>query len=106
MGALSVSLRLVAIGHLLGEVLGQVADAPGRVLGPGENALGVEPFPESCHVPRLILRADGVKAPPGGAAGPVSATALPWRLARRTPGHRPTGGADDEGFQCAGCART
>jgi hypothetical protein len=52
----------VAVAELLGQVLGEVADAPGRVLGPGEHALGVELGPEPGHVPRVIVRADCVKA--------------------------------------------
>ena len=52
---------LVAVAHLLGEVLGQVADAPGRVRGPGEHALGVEPFPEPGHVPGQVIAADGIQ---------------------------------------------
>jgi hypothetical protein len=40
---LSVGLGVVAVADLLGQVLGQVADAPGGVFGSGEHALGVEP---------------------------------------------------------------
>jgi len=64
---LGVGGRLMAVGHLLGEVFGQVPDAPGRVLGPGQHALGVEPFPEPRHVHRLVLLADAVqRVIPGG----------------------------------------
>ena len=54
---LRVGVGLVAVADLLGEVLGQVADAPARVFRSGEHALGVEPDP----VPRLIVQADGVE---------------------------------------------
>jgi hypothetical protein len=47
---------------MLGEVLGQVPDAPVRVLGSGEHALGVEPDPEPGHMPRLILIGDAYLA--------------------------------------------
>jgi len=40
MGTLRVGVGLVAVANLLGEVLGQVTDAPGGVLGPGEHDLG------------------------------------------------------------------
>ena len=56
---------------LLGQVLGQVADAPGRVLRSGEHALGVEPDPEPGHVPRLILVGRWRRGP-----GPRSAGSL------------------------------
>ena len=61
MGALGVAGGLVAVGDLLGEVLGQIPDAAGRVLGPGQHALGVEPLPEPGHMQRLVLVPDGVK---------------------------------------------
>jgi hypothetical protein len=48
---LCVCLGLVASGDLLGEVLGQVTDAPRGVLRSGEHALGVEHRPESNNVP-------------------------------------------------------
>ena len=51
----------VAVAHLLGEVLGQVADAPRRVRGSGEHALGVEPFPEPGHMPGQVIAADGIQ---------------------------------------------
>ena len=60
-GHAELGVGLVAVAYLLGEVLGQVADAPGGVLGPGEHALGVEPDPEPGHMPRLIVGADGVE---------------------------------------------
>jgi len=51
----------MAVADLLDEVLGQIPDAPVRVLGSSEHALGVEPGPEPGHVPRLIVRADGIE---------------------------------------------
>ena len=54
-------LRLVAVGDVLGQVLGEVADAPVRVLGPGEHALGVEAVAEPGGVQRFVLVADGVE---------------------------------------------
>jgi hypothetical protein len=51
---LRVSLGAVAVAELLGEVFGQVADAPGRVFGSGEDALDVEPVPEPGHVMGLV----------------------------------------------------
>jgi hypothetical protein len=35
--------RLVAVAEVLGQVFGEVADAPAGVAGSGEHALGVEP---------------------------------------------------------------
>ena len=63
--ALSVVLpgaggRLVAVGHILGEVFGQVPDAAGRVLRPAEHALSVELRAEPRDVQRLVVVADGV----------------------------------------------
>ena len=52
---------LVAVADVLGQVLGEVADAPAGVLGSGEHALGVEPGTEPGHVQRLVLVADGVE---------------------------------------------
>ena len=49
-----VALGAVAVADLLGEVFGQVADAPGCVLGRGEHALGVESGAEPGHVVRLV----------------------------------------------------
>ena len=67
MGALGVGGGLVAVGDLLGEVFGQVADAAGCVLRSGEHALGVESVPEPGHVQRFIVVADGVqRVIPGG----------------------------------------
>ncbi len=54
---LGTGLRLVAVGYLLG----QVADAPGRVLRSGQDALGVELGAEPGDVQRLIIPADGVE---------------------------------------------
>jgi hypothetical protein len=67
MSALRVGVGLVAVAELLGEVLGQIADAAGGALGPGEHALGVELGPEPGHMQRLILRTNGVQGViPGG----------------------------------------
>src|SRR5690348_9102548 len=57
---LEVSLGVVAVTELLGQVLSEVADAPARVLGPGEHTLGVELGPEPGHMRRVVVRADGV----------------------------------------------
>ena len=51
----------VASGDVLGEVFGQVADAPAGVLGPGEHALGVELGPKPGHMQRIIMRADRIE---------------------------------------------
>ncbi len=60
-------LRLVAVGDVLGQVLGEVADAPVRVPGPAQHALGVEPFAEPGDVLRFVLRSDRVeRLVPGG----------------------------------------
>jgi len=45
-GALAVGGDLVAVGGLLGEVLGDVADALVGVLGAGEDTFGVDLDPE------------------------------------------------------------
>ncbi len=83
MGAFGVALRLVAVGHLLG----QVPDAAGGVLGAGQHALGVEPVPEPGHAHRLILGGDRVESVvPGGQDFPGA------RINIRTPvliPHRP-----------------
>jgi hypothetical protein len=52
---------LVAVGDVLGEVLGQVPDAPRGVPGPGQDALRVESRPEPGDVQRLVLVADRVE---------------------------------------------
>ena len=59
--ALGIGVWVVAVAELLGQVLGQIADAPGGVLGPGEHALGVEFGPEPDHMPRLVIRADSIQ---------------------------------------------
>jgi hypothetical protein len=51
----------MAVGDLLGQVLGQVADALLGVLGPGQHALGVELRAEPSHMPGLIVRADRIQ---------------------------------------------
>jgi hypothetical protein len=61
MRGLSVGGGLVAVAEVLGQVLGEVADAPAGVSGSGEDALSVEPGAEPGHVPRLVLVADGVE---------------------------------------------
>ena len=91
---LGVACGLVAVGDVFGEVLGQVADAAGRVLRPAQDALGVEPVPEPGHVQRLILVADGVEGlVPGGqdfAGGGVEVGAVcssqtgSWSPSKRT----------------------
>ena len=45
---------LVAVAEVLGQVLGEVADAPAGVLLSGEDALGVEALAEPGHVPGLV----------------------------------------------------
>jgi len=54
MSPLGISRRLVAVADLLGQVLRQVADAPGRILRAREHALSVEPLPDPRHVERLM----------------------------------------------------
>jgi len=63
-GTLRVGVGLVAVAHLLGQVLGQVADAPRRILRAREHAVSAELNPEPGHMPRLVLGADGIKAAP------------------------------------------
>jgi hypothetical protein len=50
--ALGVGLSLMAPADVLGQVFGQVADAPAGVLGPGQHALGVEAevVPATCPI--------------------------------------------------------
>ena len=60
-GGLGVGGGLVAVADVLGQVLGEVADAPAGVLRSGEHALGVEPRAEPGYVQRLVLVADGVE---------------------------------------------
>ena len=60
-GSLAVGVGGVAAGDLLGQVFGEVADAPAGVFGPGQDALGVELGPEPGDVQRFIVRADGVE---------------------------------------------
>jgi hypothetical protein len=55
------SLGAVAVADVLGEILGDVADAPVSVLGPGQDALGVEAIAEPGDVQRLVIVADGVE---------------------------------------------
>ena len=71
MRALGVGVRAVAVADLLGQVLGQVADAPVSVLGPGEHALGVEPDAEPGQVVGLVAElVEGLV--PGGRTSPVA----------------------------------
>ena len=58
---LCVASRLVAVAEVLGQVFGEVADAPAGIAGSGEDALGVEPGTEPGDVPWLVLVADGVE---------------------------------------------
>jgi hypothetical protein len=60
-GALAVACGLVAVAEVLGQVLGEVADAPAGVLRSGEDALGVEPLAELGHVLGFVTVADGVE---------------------------------------------
>ena len=84
-GALRAGVGLVAVGDLLGQVLGEVADSPGGVLGPGQHALGVELRAEPGHVRRVIVRADRIQGP-----GPRLAAAPRWLCPGRCSGPRPT----------------
>jgi len=60
-GGLGVAVRLVAVAQVLGQVLGEVADAPAGIPGSGEHALGVEPRAEPRHMQRLVIVPDGVE---------------------------------------------
>jgi hypothetical protein len=60
-GGLGVGGGLVAVADVLGQVLGEVADAPPGVLGTGQHALGVEPVPEPGDMQRLVLLADRIE---------------------------------------------
>jgi hypothetical protein len=79
----------VAAADLLGQVLGQVPDTPGRVFGSGEHALGVELGPEPGRMQRLIRWADRVESLipggqdlPGGGVEVGAAGFVPdWQLA-------------------------
>ena len=53
---------MVAAGDLLGQVLGEIANAAVCISGPGEHALGVELGPEPRHVQWRGGRADGVQS--------------------------------------------
>ena len=59
--ALGVGFCFVAVGDVLGQVLGDVADAPVGVFRPAENALCVEAVAEPGDVQRLVILADGVE---------------------------------------------
>lgn len=52
---------LVASGDVLGEVFGQVPDAPAGIFRSAEDALRVELGPEPRHMQRVIMRADPVQ---------------------------------------------
>jgi hypothetical protein len=54
MRPLRVGLGVVAVADLLGEVLGDVPDALGGVLRPGQDALGVELDAEPGDVVGLV----------------------------------------------------
>jgi hypothetical protein len=58
---LVVASRLVAVAEVLGQVLGEVADAPAGIFRSGEHALGVKPGAEPGHVQRLVQVGDGVE---------------------------------------------
>ena len=83
---LRVSVSLVAVADLLGQVLGQVPDTPRRILRPGEHALGVEPDPEPGQMPRLIPVSDGIKrlVPRWASTSPVAGSTCRCRCARPT----------------------
>jgi hypothetical protein len=59
---LGVGVELVAVAELLGQVLGQVADAPVRVPRSGQHAFSAELLPEPGH-------ADLVAGLPGAISG-------------------------------------
>ena len=61
MAGLGASGGLVAVAEVLGQVLGEVADAPAGIPGSGQDALGVEAGAEPGYVPRLVLVGDGVE---------------------------------------------
>ena len=87
----------VAGRELLGEVFGEVADAPGRVLGSGEDALGVELGPEPGDVQRLVARADGVQGlVEGGQELPGGRVEVAARWARARPAARRPGTGPDQ----------
>lgn len=50
--------RLVTVTDVLGQVLGEAADAPAGALRSGQDALRIEPVAEPQHVPRTALFAD------------------------------------------------
>ena len=81
---LVVGLGVVAVGDVLGEVLGQVADAAACVLGPGQDALGVEAVAEPGDVQRLVIGRRSRRAP-----RPRSAGLRPCRGRGRSPCPRP-----------------
>jgi len=58
---LVVGLRGVAVSDVLGEVLGQVADAAACVLRPGQDALRVEAVSEPGYMRRFGVRADRIE---------------------------------------------
>ena len=61
MSDLSIGTDLVAVADVLGQVLGEVADAPAGVLRARQDALRVEAFAEPGDVQRLIVGADRVE---------------------------------------------
>src|ERR1035441_9954136 len=52
-GGLGVGGGLVTVADVLGQVLGEVADAPAGVLGSSEHALGIEAVAEPGYVQRV-----------------------------------------------------
>ena len=61
MVALAVGFGVVAVGDVLGEVLGQVADTAVCVLAPGQDALCVEAVAEFGDVQGFVVISDGVE---------------------------------------------
>ncbi len=66
-GGLGVAVFMVAVAEVLGQVLGEVADAPAGISRSGQHSFSIEPGAEPGHVQRLVLVADGVEGlVPGG----------------------------------------
>src|SRR5262249_3506311 len=99
---LRVSVRDVAVGDLLCEVFGQVADAFLGVLAPREHALSTELRAERGHMSRLISRADriqrlvpGLEDFAGGRVEIVAGNLIPDRRAIPVEDHGVGGGPPD-----------